>query len=128
MYIPLIVLAKAREPEKFLLLPNESEEYRSISLICNADVGSPQGTIRIWEMFPNNETLYLIYASNDTSDKKETENCTEFIRVNVTHTVTREDNGAVFRCSSQNNLTQGPGPYRDSSKITVICMYTIFHD
>lgn len=126
MRIPLIVLAEARESERFLLFPNEPEEYHYISLICNADVGSPQGTIKIWKMFQNNGTLKLIYASNDTSERKETENCTELI--NVIHTVTRDDNGAIFRCSSQNNLTQDPGPYRDSSKITVICMYTIVHD
>lgn len=69
----MIVLAKAKAPEKFLLFPNESEEYRSISLICNADVGSPQGTIKIWKMFQNNGTLKLIYASNDTSERKEIE-------------------------------------------------------
>lgn len=128
MRIPLIVLAEEREPERFLLFPNEPEEYHYISLICNADVGSPQGTIKIWKIFQNNDSLELIYASNDTSDKTETENCTEFISVNVTHTVTREDNGALFRCSSQNNFTQGLGPHRDSSTITVICIFTIFHD
>lgn len=126
MRIPLIVLAEAREPERFLLFPNEPEEYHSIILICNADVGSPQGTIKIWKIFQNNDTFELIYASNDTSDKTETENCTEFISVNVTHTVTREDNGALFRCSSQNNFTQGLGPHRDSSKITVICNFYNF--
>lgn len=125
MRIPLIVLAKAREPETFLLFPNELEENQFINMICNADVGSPQGRIMIWKNFQNNDTLELIYASKDTTNQ--TESCTEF-RVNVTYTVTRDDNGALFRCSSQNNFTRGPGPYRDSLKIAVICMYTIFHD
>lgn len=44
--------------------------------------------------------------------------------VNVALPVTREDNGATFRCSSQNNFTKEPGPSRDSSKIIVICMYS----
>lgn len=122
--IPLIVLAKASEPDKFLLFPNELEENHSIRLICKADVGSPHGTIKIWKLFKNN-TSELVYVSNTTTNK--TENCTEIIHVNATYTVTRDDNGAVFRCSSQNNFTQGQGPYRESSKITVICIFTIFH-
>lgn len=125
MRIPLIVLAKAREPEKFMLFPNEMEENQSINLMCSADVGSPQGTIKIWKMSQNKDTPELIYASNGTSDK--TENCTEFLNGNVTYYVTRDDNGDLFRCSSQNYFTQGPGPSRDSSKISVICIYTIFH-
>lgn len=126
MRIPLIVLAEARKPERFLLFPNESEEYHSISLICNADVGSPQGTIKIWKMSQNIETPELIYVSNTTTNK--TENCSEFLSVNVTYTVTRDDNEAIFRCSSHNNFNQGPGSHRDSSKIAVLCIVTIFHD
>lgn len=122
--IPLIVLAKASEPETFLLFPNELEENHSIRLICKADVGSPQGTIKIWKLFKNN-TSELVYVSNTTTNK--TENCTEIIHLNATYTVTRDDHGAVFRCSSQNNFIQGQGPYRDSSKITVICIFTFFH-
>lgn len=122
--IPLIVLAKASEPETFLLFPNELEENHSINLICKANVGSPQGTIKIWKLFKNN-TSEMVYVSNTTTNN--TENCTEFLNVNATYTVTKDDNGAVFRCSSQNNFIQGQGPHMDSSKITVICIFTIFH-
>lgn len=124
--IPLIVLAEAREPEMFLMFPYESEENHSITLTCNADVGSPQGTIMIWKMFQNKDISELLYVSNTTTNK--TESCTEFVSINITYTVTRDDNGAVFRCSSQNNFTQRPGPHRDSSKILVICIFTISHD
>lgn len=110
----------------FLLFPNELEENQSIHLMCTvADVESSRETLTIWKIYKNNDTPELVYASNATSAK--TENCTEFLNVNVTYTVTRDDNGAVFRCSSQNNFTQGQGPYRESSKITVICIFTIFH-
>nr|XP_034316390.1 uncharacterized protein LOC105338290 [Crassostrea gigas] len=110
--------AEAREPEMFLMFPYESEENHSITLTCNADVGSPQGTIMIWKMFQNKDISVLLYVSNTTTNK--TESCTEFVSINITYTVTRDDNGAVFRCSSQNNFTQRPGPHRDSSKILVI--------
>lgn len=96
--------------------PSELEEKQSISLTCNADVGRPLGYIQIWKIFQN-LTSELINTSNS-----ETENCMEY--VNVTLPVTRDDNGAIYRCSSQNNFTQGRGPSRDSSKITVVCMYS----
>lgn len=104
--------AEAKEPTEFLVHPSELEEKQSISLTCNADVGRPLGYIQIWKIFQN-LTSELINTSNS-----ETENCTEY--VNVTLPVTRDDNGAIYRCSSQNNFTQGRGPSRDSSKITVV--------
>lgn len=74
----------------------------------------------MWKIH-NTNTYELIYTSNTTNNR--TENCTGLINVTTTYTVTREDNGAVFRCSSQNNLTKDPGPSKEWSKITVICMY-----
>lgn len=47
----------------------------------------------------NSNTDELIYTSNTTNNK--TENCTELINVAITYTVTREVNGAVFRCLSK---------------------------
>lgn len=110
--------AKAREPEQFLVLPNEREEGQSITLKCSADVGSPRGNIQMWKKHHTNNTYELIFKSNTTNNK--TENCTELINVNTTYTVTREDNGASFRCSSQNNLTKDPAPSKEWSTITVI--------
>lgn len=122
--IPLIVLAKPKIPEEFHFFPKELEENQSIILLCGANVGSPLGNIEIWKIPQYNNTPVLIQELNVTTNK--TENCTEFINVNFTYNVTRDDNGAVFRCSSQNNLTQVPGPYKESPKMFVICMYD-FH-
>lgn len=102
------------------MFPNQLEENQSISLTCRADVGSPPGNITIWKNLKNFNTPVLIYTSNSTNNK--TDNCTKFI--NVTYTVTRDDNGASFQCSSQNNLTRGPGPIKDSQNISVLCRYT----
>nr|XP_034316383.1 cell adhesion molecule 3-like isoform X2 [Crassostrea gigas] len=107
-----------KEPEKFQLFPNKLDENQSISILCSANVGSPLGNIKIWKISQYTDTPVLIHESKATANKPE--NCTEFLDDNFTYSVTRDDNGALFRCSSQNNLTQGPGPYRDSLKISVI--------
>lgn len=119
IYICFLEAAKAREPTEFLVHPSELEENQSISLTCNADVGRPHGNIQIWKILNTSELIY-------TSNSPKTENCTENVYVNVTliFPVTRDDNGAIFRCSSQNDFTKEPGPSRDSSKMTVICMYS----
>lgn len=101
------------------MLPSELDEKQSISLTCNADVGRPRGNIQIWKILQNLKSSELIFTSNST----ETENCTEYVNDTLILPVTREDNGAVFRCSSQNDFTKEPRPSRESSKITVICMY-----
>lgn len=124
MHILLIVLANPKEPEKFQLFPNKLDENQSITILCSANVGNPLGNIKIWKISQYNDAPVLIQESKATTNKAE--NCTEFINVNFTYTVTRDDNEALFRCSSQNNFTQGPGPSMDSLKISVICLF-IFH-
>lgn len=121
VHILLIVLANPKKPEKFQLFPNELDENQSISILCSADVGSPLGNIKIWKISQYTNTPVLIHESKATANKPE--NCTELTDDNFTYSVTRYDNGALFRCSSQNNLIQGPGPSRDSLKISVICLY-----
>lgn len=110
--------AKAREPEQFLVLPDELEEGESITLICSADIGSPLGNIQMWKKHHISNIYELIYTSNTTNNR--TENCTDSVNVTTTYTVTRKDNRALFRCSSQNNLTKDQVPSRESSTITVI--------
>lgn len=108
---------KAKEPIEFRVFPETPEENQSITLICNADVGNPRGNIDIWKKFQNSNTPdKLVYTSNSSNSKAES--CIEY--ANVSLPVTRDDNGVLFRCSSQNNFTQDPGPSRDSSEITVI--------
>nr|XP_034316384.1 uncharacterized protein LOC117685911 [Crassostrea gigas]XP_034316385.1 uncharacterized protein LOC117685911 [Crassostrea gigas] len=113
-----------KEPENFQLFPNKLDENQSITILCSANVGNPLGNIKIWKISQYNDAPVLIQESKATTNKAE--NCTEFINVNFTYTVTRDDNEALFRCSSQNNFTQGPGPSMDSLKISVICLF-IFH-
>lgn len=113
--------ANAKEPYEFEVFPNKVIENHSISLTCGADVGSPRGYVQIWKTAEYANTPDLIYTSNFTNNK--TDKCTEYINVTTKYIVTRDDNGAQFQCSSQNNLTQGPGPTTESKKITVICMY-----
>lgn len=124
--VKLLFSAKAREPDEFVVFPNELQENETISLNCSADVGTPRGNIQIWILSKNSDIPpELIYTFNSTSYK--TNNCTEIINMTTTYTVTRKDNGARFRCTSQNNLTLRPGPIKDSSRISVTCMYRHFH-
>lgn len=108
---------RATKPQEFLVFPNELEENQSISIHCIADVGSPQGYIQIWKKSKKSITEEVIYKSTTSNGK--TENCTELINVTTTYILTREDNGAFFRCSSKNNLTKDPVPSSDPSRISV---------
>lgn len=121
MYL-LIAPTKAKEPIEFRVFPETLEENQSITLICNADVGNPRGNIDIWKKIQNSNTPdKLVYTSNSSNGIAES--CMAMEYANVSLPVTRDDNGVLFRCSSQNNFTQDPGPSIDSSEITVICMY-----
>lgn len=102
------------------MFPNEVEENQSITIHCIADVGSPHGYIQIWKKDEKSNTSEMIYKSSTTNSK--TENCTEIINVTTTYIMTREDNGALFRCSSKNDFTKDPIPSSDLSKISVLCM------
>lgn len=102
------------------MFPNEVKENQSITIHCTADVGSPNGYIQIWKKTEKSITAHVIYKSTTTNNK--TENCTELINVTTTYIITREDNGALFGCSSKNNFTKDPIPSSDSSNISVSCM------
>lgn len=118
--MPISIIAPAKKPEKLSVSPNELEENQSITLNCSANVGSPPGNIQIRKISQYSDTTELIYTSNSTSNI--TDSC-QLINVTTTYTVTKTDHGAIFRCSSQNILTQGPEPRKESSRISVICMY-----
>lgn len=102
------------------MLPNAVEENQSITIHCIADVGSPHGYIQIWKEIEKLNKTKVIYTSNTTNTK--TENCTKLINVTTTYILTREDNGALFRCFSKNSFTKDPSPNIGSSNISVICM------
>lgn len=116
----LFFTARATKPKEFLVFPNEVEENQSITIHCIADVGSPQGYIQILKETDKSIVEEVIYKSTKTNGK--TENCTDLINVTTTYNITRDDNGALFRCSSKNNFTKNPIPSSDLSKISVLCM------
>lgn len=108
---------RATKPKEFLVFPNEVDENQSVTIHCIADVGSPHGYIQIWKKTEKSNTSEVIYNSTTTNGK--TENCTDLINVTTTYNITRDDNGALFRCSSKNDFTKDPIPSSDSSKISV---------
>lgn len=116
----LFFTARATKPKEFLVFPNEIEENQSITIHCIADVGSPHGFIQILKETDKSIVAEVIYKSTKTNGK--TENCTDLINVTTTYNITRDDNGAFFRCSSKNNFTKDPIPSSDLSKISVLCM------
>ncbi|XP_062605672.1 carcinoembryonic antigen-related cell adhesion molecule 6-like [Saccostrea cucullata] len=110
--------AEATKPVEFVLKPQDPlEENQFIHLICAADVENPAGNIKIWKVpeITNNHEIEL--TSNLLKNK--TKNCTTFLNVSTEYKVSRKDNGIKFLCSSQNNLTQDPGPGRYSQRISV---------
>ena len=120
LYIYLYITAAL--PTGFRVFPNISKENQSITLSCSADVGAPNGNIKIWKLAKNSNVTELIVTSN-TSDYN-AENCTKFVNVTFSYTVSRDENGATFLCSSQNILNKGVGPSLES-KISVKCKFKI---
>ena len=105
----------------FQISSHELEERSSVGLNCSADIGAPKGNIKIWKLPQNSNTPEMIYSSTFTDIN--TENCTNFVSVSHMYTVIRSDNGALFRCSSQNSLNNGVGPNLKSERISVICKF-----
>ncbi|XP_062578877.1 carcinoembryonic antigen-related cell adhesion molecule 6-like [Saccostrea cucullata] len=111
--------AEAKKPVDFVLEHQDQlEENQSIHLICAADVGSPAGNIKIWKVPEKTNIPEIVFTSQLLNNK--TKNCTTFLNVNPEYKVSRKDNGIKFLCSSQNSLTQDPGPERYSQRISVL--------
>ena len=104
------------------MFPNVIKVNQSLTLSCSADVGAPNGNIKIWKFTRNSNVTELIFTSN-TSDYN-AENCTKFVNVTFNYIVSRDENMAIFRCSSQHILNKGTGPSLES-KITVKCKFKI---
>ena len=110
----------AIKPKNFGIFPNELQENQTLTLSCSAYVGAPKGNIQIWKLARKSNTKVLIFTAN-TSDFK-TENCSEFINATFSYTVSRDDNGAIFQCSSQNVLNKEAGPSLKSPiRVSVKC-------
>ena len=112
----------ATQPTDFTVFPNVIKVNHSLTLSCSANVGAPDGNIKIWKLARNSNETELIFTSN--SSDYNAENCTKFANVTFNYTVSRDENGAIFRCSSQNILNKGVGPSLES-KISVKCKFKI---
>ena len=106
-------------PRMFWVNPYKIEEHELLILSCGAYVGAPKGSIKIWKLTKNLKSATLLFTSNASGYK--THDCTEFINVTFTYNVSRYDNGARFKCSSQNVLNEKAGPTLESRRISVSC-------
>lgn len=112
--------AHAKKPVIFSVQPNSSlEEHGMVKLTCVGDVGNPQGSLKIWKLFKKSNTTQLFI--NESEVKSDTENCTHIVNLTTIYNPKKEDNGAVFRCSSQNQYTKEPAPAIDTEPLEVFC-------
>lgn len=95
-----------------------------MKLSCVGDVGNPQGSLKIWKIYKNSNTKQLL--KNESEVKSDTVNCTHIVNLTTTHNLTKDDNGAVIRCSSQNQYTKEPVPATDIGPIEVFCKFVFF--
>eukprot|EP00105_Crassostrea_gigas_P026094 XP_011446899.1 PREDICTED: leucine-rich repeats and immunoglobulin-like domains protein 1 isoform X3 [Crassostrea gigas] len=110
--------ANAVKPKVFSVQPNISlEEHGMVKLSCVGDVGNPQGSLKIWKIYKTTNTKHLI--KNESEDYADVEKCTHIVNLTTTYNLTKEDNGAVFRCSSQNQYTTEPVPATDIGPLEV---------
>ena len=110
IYICLYLFITATKPTEFTVFPNVIKVNQSLTLSCSADVGAPNGSIKIWKLARNSNVTELIFTSNTSENN--TENCT-FVNVTFNYIVARDENVTLFRCSSQNVLNKGAGPSLD---------------
>lgn len=90
-----------------------------MKLSCVGDVGNPQGSLKIWKTYKNSSTKQLLKYESEV--KSDTVNCTHIANLTTTYNLTKEDNGAIIRCSSQNQYTTEPAPATDIGPIEVFC-------
>ncbi|XP_062583675.1 uncharacterized protein LOC134245401 isoform X2 [Saccostrea cucullata] len=108
----------AEQPTNFELYKNDTlKEKDAVFLSCSANVGNPGGFVAIWKLNKLSNQLVLLNRSSEVNEK--TDNCTAIANFNITYRVSRDDNGAIFRCISQNRQTQEPAPHKDTEAIDV---------
>lgn len=112
--------ANAQLPILFSVQPNISlEEHGMVKLSCVGNVGNPQGSLKIWKIYKTSNTKHLL--KNESEVYAVIENCSHIVNLTTTYNLTKEDNGAVFRCSSQNHYTSEPAPATDIGSLEVFC-------
>lgn len=108
----------AEQPTSFELYKNGTlKENDEIFLSCSANVGNPGGFVAILKLNKLSNQPVILNKSGEVY--KKTENCTAIANFNITYRVSRDDNGSIFRCTSQNRQTQEPAPYKETIAIDV---------
>lgn len=111
----------------FVIHPNDTlEEHEWLTLSCSATVGSPQGSLALRTKKETSSTWEQLKNTN-TSDIQNS-NCTYIANLTETYTLTRQDNGAVFRCSSQNQYTREPALATEIGPLEVLCKFSFFNE
>uniref|UniRef100_A0A8W8NPU3 Ig-like domain-containing protein n=1 Tax=Magallana gigas TaxID=29159 RepID=A0A8W8NPU3_MAGGI len=119
-YTDVYIQANAERPTTFSVHPNNSlEEHEILNIACVAVVGSPHGSLAIWEQNVSSNTLTLL--KNTSKVFIDTDNCTSVANLTITYKVSRHNNGAKFMCSSRNKFTKEPAPAAEFGPIKVLC-------
>lgn len=104
----------------FFIHPNNTfAEHEQLNLSCSANVGSPQGMLALWTKKETSSTWEQLKNISDVQNS----NCIYIANLTETYILTRQDNGAVFRCSSQNQYTKEPALATDIGPIKVLCKF-----
>lgn len=80
-------------------------------------MGSPQGSLALWTKKETSSTWEQLKNTSDIQNS----NCTYIANLTETYTLTRQDNGVVFRCSSQNQYTREPALATEIGPLEVLC-------
>lgn len=89
-----------------------------VKLSCVGDVGNLPGSLAIWKKNKYSNSMQLL--KNKSEAYLDTMNCTHIVNHTI-YNLTRDDNGATFRCSSQNQYTTEPVLATDIGPIEVFC-------
>lgn len=116
--------AIAEEPTFSFLTNYITVEHDAVNLTCSANVGNPQGLLEIWRQTKTSQVYELF--GNTSVVYRNIENCTSIANLTVTYNLTRQDNGAMFRCSSRNKYTNNQIPAIDIGPVSVLCKLTCF--
>ncbi|XP_062616525.1 cell adhesion molecule 3-like [Saccostrea cucullata] len=109
----------AERPSTITVYPKSIlRENDEVTLTCSANTGNPEGYIAIWKISFHENVVILLNRSRTTGIKNT--NCSAVTHMTLTYILSRKDNGAIFSCSSQNRLTQVPGPSIVTDTVTVL--------
>lgn len=111
--------------EKFIFsfhANNITKKHDVVNLSCSANVGNPQGLLQIWredQTSPNIESLGVASVVY-----RDIEMCRSIANFTVTYNLTRQDNGAMFKCASRNKYSKEPFPDVEIGPMNILCKST----